>query len=94
MNDKVSTVNYSASGLLTLLAAWNIEYIMMGLGLLIAGLTFLMNWFFKYREDKRAIAEELRKYDAHQADQRRKDELHNARMMQLIAPDENHIRPE
>jgi hypothetical protein len=80
MSDKVSTVSYSASSFLTVLAAMNIEYIMMGLGLLIAILTFLMNWYFKHREDKRGSQLQLLKYKSYQAELQRADEIHMSKM--------------
>jgi hypothetical protein len=92
MSERVSAVSYSASGFLTVVAAINIEYILMGLGLLIAALTFFMNWYFKRREDKRAVNAARLKCEAHTADQRRKDELHKAQLVQLNKDNASHIR--
>jgi hypothetical protein len=97
MSDKVSTLSYSASSFLTVLAAINIEYIMMGLGLFIAVLTFLMNWYFKHREDKRASQLQLLKYKSHQAELQRADEIHISNMakQKQLPPHQNlhNIRP-
>jgi hypothetical protein len=64
--DKYTVTSYITNGAVALFGALNFEFIMMFIGLILALVTCITNYYFRRRQDKRDVEEAARKEEYHE----------------------------